>query len=158
MSSVLHIVSGEQKFTWRTQQGFLSSPEDLRNQEFTAYVRVHDICVRGPGFRRESGISRLRRGRLIPGIGGSPGGGDRRGVSRLHVISRVGDPATIHRLGLDRLSTSLRSLSVGGLGPGHRLRGGRRPLRRSPLWRAPRFRGRPLVRVGRIGRLNSLGI
>jgi hypothetical protein len=39
----LHIISGEQKFTWRNQSGFLSSPNDLKNQEFTAYVRVHDV-------------------------------------------------------------------------------------------------------------------
>ena len=39
----LHIIGGEQKFTWRSQTGFLSSPTDLKNQELTAYVRVHDI-------------------------------------------------------------------------------------------------------------------
>lgn len=39
----LHIIGGEQKYNWRTQNGFLATPSDLRNQEFTAYVRVHDI-------------------------------------------------------------------------------------------------------------------
>ena len=39
----IHASGGEQHFTWQTQQGFLSSARDLRNQEFTAYVRVHGI-------------------------------------------------------------------------------------------------------------------
>jgi hypothetical protein len=44
----LHIHSGAageapQRFTWRTQRGYLSGPADLRNQEFTAYARVHGI-------------------------------------------------------------------------------------------------------------------
>jgi hypothetical protein len=44
-TSRLHIRAsgGEQLFTWHTQHGFLSSPRDLKNQEFTAYVRVHGI-------------------------------------------------------------------------------------------------------------------
>ena len=42
-TSRLHIISGPQNHTWKTENGFLSSPSDLRNQEFTAYVRVHDI-------------------------------------------------------------------------------------------------------------------
>jgi hypothetical protein len=32
-----------QHFDWRTQHGFLSSPQDFKNQEFTAYLRVHGI-------------------------------------------------------------------------------------------------------------------
>ena len=41
----LHIYAGggRQAYTWNTQQGFLSSPSDIRNQEFTAFVRVHGI-------------------------------------------------------------------------------------------------------------------
>ena len=41
----LHIHPGKdpQRFTWRTQRGYLSAPGDLQNQEFTAYVRVHGV-------------------------------------------------------------------------------------------------------------------
>lgn len=39
----LHIITGSQSYTWKTQKGVLSGPSDLRNQEYTAYVRVHDI-------------------------------------------------------------------------------------------------------------------
>lgn len=41
----LHIYAsgGEQQFTWKTQKGYLSSPADIRNQEFTAYLRVRGI-------------------------------------------------------------------------------------------------------------------
>lgn len=41
----LHIYAsgGEQKFTWKTQKGYLSNPTDVRNQEFTVYVRVRGI-------------------------------------------------------------------------------------------------------------------
>lgn len=44
-TSRLHIraSSGGQQFTWKTQRGFLSSERDVRNQEFTAYVRVHGV-------------------------------------------------------------------------------------------------------------------
>lgn len=44
-TSRLHIYTGggRQAYTWQTQQGFLSSPSDIRNQEFTAFVRVHGI-------------------------------------------------------------------------------------------------------------------
>jgi hypothetical protein len=34
---------GRQRLTWQTQQGYLSAPTDVRNQEFTAYVRAHGI-------------------------------------------------------------------------------------------------------------------
>lgn len=39
----LHIQAsgGPQQFTWKTQRGYLANPNDVRNQEFTAYVRVH---------------------------------------------------------------------------------------------------------------------
>jgi hypothetical protein len=39
----IHASGGDQEFTWQTQHGYLSSPRDLKNQEFTAYVRVHGI-------------------------------------------------------------------------------------------------------------------
>lgn len=39
----LHASGGTQHFTWKNQQGHLSGPADLRNMEFTAYVRVHEI-------------------------------------------------------------------------------------------------------------------
>jgi hypothetical protein len=41
----LHIYSGDdpQRFTWRTQRGYLSTPGDLRNVELTVYLRVHGI-------------------------------------------------------------------------------------------------------------------
>ncbi|MBM4264272.1 MAG: hypothetical protein FJ145_22970 [Deltaproteobacteria bacterium] len=41
----LHIYAsgGVQKYTWKTQQDYLASPADTRNQEFTAYVRVRGI-------------------------------------------------------------------------------------------------------------------
>lgn len=40
----VHIGSeGDQRFDWQTQQGFLAGPDDLGDQEFTAYVRVHGI-------------------------------------------------------------------------------------------------------------------
>ena len=44
-TSRLHIYAsgGQQSYTWKTQQGFLSSSADIRNQEFTAFVRVHGI-------------------------------------------------------------------------------------------------------------------
>lgn len=44
-TSRLHIYAsgGQQLHTWKTQKGFLSSPQDIRNLEFTAFVRVHGI-------------------------------------------------------------------------------------------------------------------
>ena len=42
----LHIYTGagQQAYTWKTQKGFLANPSDIRNQEFTAFVRVHGIA------------------------------------------------------------------------------------------------------------------
>lgn len=34
---------GQQLYTWRTQPGYLSSPADVRNQELTVYLRIHQI-------------------------------------------------------------------------------------------------------------------
>ncbi len=44
-TSRLHIYAsaGQQVHTWKSQQGFLASPNDIRNQEFTAFVRVHGV-------------------------------------------------------------------------------------------------------------------
>jgi hypothetical protein len=44
-TSRLHLYAsgGSQHYTWKTQHGYLSSPADVRNQEFTAYVRIHQI-------------------------------------------------------------------------------------------------------------------
>jgi len=45
-TSRLHIYAGagQQAHTWKTQQGYLASPSDIRNQELTAFVRVHGIA------------------------------------------------------------------------------------------------------------------
>lgn len=45
-TSRLHIYAGagQQAHTWKTQNGFLASSSDIRNQEFTAFVRVHGIA------------------------------------------------------------------------------------------------------------------
>lgn len=48
-----------QNFDWRTQQGFLSTPQDFKNQEFTAYVRVHGIFDQ----RRAAVSLKIRGGR-----------------------------------------------------------------------------------------------
>jgi len=44
-TSRLHIYAsgGQQSYTWKNQSGYLSSPHDIRNQEFTAFIRVHGI-------------------------------------------------------------------------------------------------------------------
>jgi hypothetical protein len=41
----LHISSpgASQMYDWQTQSGFIAGPDDLGDQEFTAYVRVHGI-------------------------------------------------------------------------------------------------------------------
>jgi len=41
----LHIYAGrgQQAYTWKNQKGFLATPSDIRNQEFTAFVRIHNI-------------------------------------------------------------------------------------------------------------------
>ena len=41
----LYASGGVQKFNWKTQQGFLSSVADVKNQEFTVYVRVHELLT-----------------------------------------------------------------------------------------------------------------
>src|SRR5204863_6206756 len=40
-----HISSpgASQMFDWQTQTGFIAGPDDLGDQEFTAFVRVHGI-------------------------------------------------------------------------------------------------------------------
>ncbi len=41
----LRAADAQQRFNWKTQQGYLSSPSDMRNQEFTVYVRVHELAA-----------------------------------------------------------------------------------------------------------------
>ena len=44
-TSRLHIraTGTTQKYTWRTEPGYLSVPSDLKNQELTVYVRAHTV-------------------------------------------------------------------------------------------------------------------
>lgn len=42
----LYASGGKQQFNWKTQKGHLSQPGDVRNQEFTVYVRVHELLTR----------------------------------------------------------------------------------------------------------------
>jgi hypothetical protein len=39
----MHASGGSQLYTWLTQHGFLATAGDLRNQEFTVYVRAHQL-------------------------------------------------------------------------------------------------------------------
>jgi hypothetical protein len=41
----LHAAGAQQNFNWKTQKGYLSTPKDVRNQEFTVYVRVHELLT-----------------------------------------------------------------------------------------------------------------
>jgi hypothetical protein len=52
----VHIGSegARQRFDWQTQTGFLAGPDDLGDQEFTAYVRVHGL------FDPEHGVFELK--------------------------------------------------------------------------------------------------
>jgi hypothetical protein len=45
-STRLHLETSHEKqtFTWKTQQGYLASPADIHNQEFTVYVRVQELA------------------------------------------------------------------------------------------------------------------
>jgi len=64
-SSRLHILAsgGQQKYNWKNQHGYLSSPADVRNQELTVFMRVHQIVdparaqitlkIRGGGHRAD---------------------------------------------------------------------------------------------------------
>ena len=47
-TSRLHLYAsgGSQHYTWKTQHGYLSSPADVRNQEFTAVASPEYICGR----------------------------------------------------------------------------------------------------------------
>lgn len=45
-TSRVHIFASggtRQLYTWKTQHGYLYSPADVRNQEFTVYVRIHGV-------------------------------------------------------------------------------------------------------------------
>lgn len=55
----IHASGGEQRFDWQTQRGYLSNESDLKNQEFTAYVRA-----RGVFDLRRAAISLKIRGGL----------------------------------------------------------------------------------------------
>jgi hypothetical protein len=39
----LYASGGKQNYNWKTQKGYLSSPLDVKNQEFTVYLRVHEL-------------------------------------------------------------------------------------------------------------------
>ncbi len=41
----LRAPGAKQRYNWKTQQGYLSSPQDVRNQEFTVYLRVHELIT-----------------------------------------------------------------------------------------------------------------
>jgi hypothetical protein len=55
----IHASGGEQAFTWKTQHGFLANARDVKNQEFTAYVRVHGIF----DIRRAAVTLKIRGGK-----------------------------------------------------------------------------------------------
>ena len=57
----IHATATAQRFTWLTQHGFLAQPNDLKNQEVTAYVRVRGLL---PDQKPLQGIHlKLRGGR-----------------------------------------------------------------------------------------------
>lgn len=39
----IHASGETQRYTWKTQSGYLSSPDDPKNQELTVYLRIHQI-------------------------------------------------------------------------------------------------------------------
>jgi hypothetical protein len=41
----LRAAGAKQNFNWKTQKGYLGSPSDVRNQEFTVYLRVHELLT-----------------------------------------------------------------------------------------------------------------
>lgn len=41
----LYASGGMQNFNWKTQKGYIGNPADVKNQEFTAYVRVHEMLT-----------------------------------------------------------------------------------------------------------------
>jgi hypothetical protein len=41
----LYASGGKQNYNWKTQKGYLSSPLDVKNQEFTLYLRVHEVLT-----------------------------------------------------------------------------------------------------------------
>ncbi len=55
----IHASGGTQNYDWKTQKGYLSTPADLKNQEFTAYVRVRGIF----DLRRAAVSLKIRGGR-----------------------------------------------------------------------------------------------
>ncbi|QDL54202.1 hypothetical protein [Rhodoferax aquaticus] len=61
----LYASGGRQMFNWKTQRGFLSSAADVRDQDFTVFVRVHGVLtpkiaqvtlkIRGGGHHPQDG-------------------------------------------------------------------------------------------------------
>ncbi len=41
----LRAAGAKQNFNWKTQKGYLGSNADVRNQEFTVYLRVHELLT-----------------------------------------------------------------------------------------------------------------
>lgn len=95
LTSRLHIeASGAaQQFTWRTQRGYLSAPNDLRNQEFTVYIRPRGMIdssramvtmkVRGGGHSANNGdLASCVMMTLAPA--NAPGGTTRFGKELVH--------------------------------------------------------------------------
>jgi hypothetical protein len=41
----LRVAGAKQNFNWKTQKGYLGSTSDMRNQEFTVVLRVHDLLT-----------------------------------------------------------------------------------------------------------------
>ena len=62
----LYASAGKQGFNWKTQLGFLSNPADVKNQEFTVYVRVHQVLT--PSIAQVT--LKIRGGRRGAGRGG----------------------------------------------------------------------------------------
>ncbi|WP_396224462.1 hypothetical protein [Gemmatimonas sp.] len=95
LTSRLHIqaTGAAQQHTWRTQRGYLSAPTDLRNQEFTVYVRAHGMIdssramvtmkVRGGGHSASNGdLASCVMMTLAPA--NAPGGATRFGKELVH--------------------------------------------------------------------------
>ena len=63
----LYASRGCQRYTWQTQHGYLSRPADVRQQEFTAYVRIHQILDPAnvaPTLKIRGGAHTSRNGNL----------------------------------------------------------------------------------------------
>lgn len=47
----LHASGGAQAYTWLTERGFLGNAKDLKSQEMTAFIRVHDLDPSEPALQ-----------------------------------------------------------------------------------------------------------